>query len=66
MKVDKFKIGHILVDKDLTAIQLAERTGLSRATISHIKTGKSCRYETAEKIAEALGVEVKDFRNYEE
>lgn len=62
MRVDRYKLGHILVDKDMTATQLSELTGLSRATISGIKCGKSCLYETAEKIAEALGVEVKDIR----
>jgi len=62
MRVDRYKLGHILVDKDLTASQLAKRAGLSRATISYIKGGKSCLYETAEKIANVLGVEVKDIR----
>ena len=62
MRVDRYKLGHILVDKDMTATQLSELTGLSRATISGIKCGKSCLYETAEKIAEALGVEVKHIR----
>ena len=62
MRIDRYKLGHILVDKDMTATQLSELTGLSRATISGIKCGKSCLYETAEKIAEALGIEVKDIR----
>lgn len=62
MRVDRYKLGHILVDKNMTATQLAERTGLSRATISCIKGGKSCLYETAEKIANVLGVDVKDIR----
>lgn len=62
MRVDRYKLGHILVDKDLTASQLAKCAGLSRATISCIKGGKSCLYETAEKIANVLGVEVKDIR----
>ena len=62
MRVDRYKLGHILVDKDMTLSTLAELTGLSRATVSGIKCGKSCLYETAEKIAEALGVEVKDIR----
>ena len=44
MRVDRYKLGHILVDKDLTASQLAKRAGLSRATISCIKGGKSCLY----------------------
>ena len=38
MRVDRYKLGHILVDKDLTASQLAKRAGLSRATISCIKS----------------------------
>ena len=62
MRIDRIKFAHAMVDKDMNVSVLAELTGLSRGTISGIKCGKSCLYETAEKIAEALGVEVKDIR----
>ena len=62
MRVDRIKFAHAMVDKDMNVSVLAELTGLSRGTISGIKCGRSCLYETAEKIAEALGVEVKDIR----
>ncbi len=62
MRIDRIKFAHVMVDKDMTVSVLAERTGLSRGTISGIKCGKSCLYETAEKIANVLGVEVKDIR----
>lgn len=65
MRIDRIKFAHAMVDKDMNVSVLAERTGLSRATISCIRGGKSCLYETAEKIAEVLGVEVKDIREVE-
>lgn len=65
MRVDRIKFAHAMVDKDMNVSVLAEFTGLSRGTISGIKCGRSCLYETAEKIAEALGVEVKDIREVE-
>jgi hypothetical protein len=65
MRIDRIKFAHAMVDKDMNVSVLAELTGLSRGTISGIKCGRSCLYETAEKIAEALGVEVKDIREVE-
>lgn len=46
--------------KGFTLVQLAEKSGVSRATLSAVKNGKSCSYDTAVKIAKALGVDVNE------
>lgn len=46
--------------KGFTLVQLAEKSGVSRATLSAVKNGKSCSYDTAVKIAKALEVDVNE------
>lgn len=58
MRIDRIKLVMLLAKKNVTSLQLAEHTGLSRTTISSIKNGKSCTPSTAFKIAKALGVDV--------
>lgn len=57
MQIDKKKLACAMIDADLNTKQLAEKAGLSRATVSYLKNGKSCSEETLEKIAKALKVE---------
>jgi len=45
---------------DLNGNQLAEKAGLSRGTVTAVKTGKSCSMETAQKLAAGLGCQVSD------
>ena len=49
-----------MLDRNQTALQLAEKSGVSRVTISGVKCGKSCSKSTAEKIAKALNVPVEN------
>lgn len=58
MRLDRKKFVCAMLDADINTKQLAERAGVSRATACSIKNGKSCNYETAEKLANALGVSV--------
>lgn len=44
--------------QDMTQKQLAEKAGISRATVNGIKSGRSCSDEVGKKIAKALGVDV--------
>ena len=59
MRICRSKFVSELVKHDLTLAKLSEMSGLSRATLTAIKSGKSCKEETAKKIAEALGVPLK-------
>lgn len=48
-----------MLEKDVTQTTIAEQSGVSRTTINNICAGRSCRPETAQKIADALGVDLK-------
>lgn len=60
MRVDRVKFATELARADLNLKQLAERTNLSRVTITSVKGGKSCSKTTVEKLAEGLGVCIQD------
>lgn len=49
-----------MLDRNQTTLQLAEKSGVSRVTISGVRCGKSCSKDTAEKIAKALNVPVEN------
>lgn len=60
MRIDRVKLVAELTRRDMTQKDLANKTGVSRATINYIKGGKSCSDEVGHKIAAALGVDVTD------
>ena len=60
MRIDRIKFVATLTCKDITCKRLSELSGVSRGTITSVKTGKSCSRETAEKLASGLGVKVSD------
>ena len=60
MRIDRIKFVAALARADLTTVKLAAKIGLSRGTISVVKSGKSCTEKTARKIAEGLGVSLED------
>lgn len=60
MKINKTKLGIAMGMKSLNFTALAKLSGVSRATLSYINNGKSCKPEIAIRIAKALDVEVKD------
>ncbi|MFR3728391.1 helix-turn-helix domain-containing protein [Lacrimispora sp.] len=57
MRIDRKKLVIAMMDRDMNANQLAELTGLSRATISGIRCGKSCAKDTLVRICGALKLE---------
>lgn len=60
MRIDRVKLATALARADLNGNQLAEKAGLSRGTVTAVRTGKSCTAETAGKLASALGVAVSE------
>ena len=58
MRIDRVVFATALAKKDITCKRLAELTGLSRVTITNVKTGKSCSKDTAEKLAAVLGKDI--------
>lgn len=60
MRIDRVKFAAALARADMTMVMLAKKTGVSRCTISVVKNGKSCKEETAQKIASGLGISLVD------
>ena len=58
MRIDRVAFAAALARKDITCKRLAELSGVSRVTITSVKTGKSCSRITAEKLAAVLGREI--------
>lgn len=55
MRIDRVKFAAALASADLKVYELAQRAGVSRPTITAVKSGKSCSKETAEKLVAVLG-----------
>ena len=66
MRVSRKNLMIAMLDKNMSVGQLVEKSGLSRCTVSAVRGGKSCTYETAQKLAKALGVDVTEIMAAEE
>ncbi len=55
MRIDRVKLATAMAREDIGVNALAEKTGLSRYTITAVKNGKSCSERTAQKISAVLG-----------
>lgn len=55
VRIDRVKFAAALAQADLSVKRLAEKSGISRATVTAVKNGKSCSRETADKLAAVLG-----------
>lgn len=60
MNIDGMKVQILMGKSNLSIKELAEKSQISRQTISYIRSGKRCTPVTACKIAAALGVNVED------
>lgn len=60
MNIDKRKLRHIMIDRDVGQKQLSEKSGVSRTVINNVCCGRSCTSTTAMKIAEALNIPLED------
>lgn len=55
MRINRERFAAALVRLDINGKQLAEKAGVSRSTVTAVRTGKSCSAETANKLAAVLG-----------
>ena len=60
MKIDRIKFITELAKQELTLTDFSKKIGVNRTTLSNVKSGKSCRDDIAYKIANGLGVSIKD------
>lgn len=58
MRIDRVAFVTAMARADLNVKELAEKTGLSRVTITSIKGGKSCSTKTAHQLISVLGEEI--------
>ena len=58
MTIDRVKLAAEMARADLNVKRLSELSGLSRATVTGVKSGKSCSKDTADKLASVLGREI--------
>lgn len=58
MRIDRIKFAAALARRDINCKTLGELAEVSRATVTAVKSGKSCSRETAEKLAAVLGADI--------
>ena len=58
MRINRIKLVTEMARQEITQLQLAEQSGLSRTTVSGVQNGRSCSNVTAIKIADALKVPI--------
>ena len=58
MRINRERFAAALVRLDLNGNRLAEKAGVSRGTVTAVRTGKSCSKETAGKLAAVLGDDI--------
>ena len=58
MRIDRVAFAAALARRDINQKRLAEVSGVSRVTITAVKSGKTCSEETARKLAAVLGPEI--------
>lgn len=58
MRIDRVKLIAEMARRDINCNRLVELSGVSRMTITAVRSGKSCSKETAEKLAAVLGREI--------
>ncbi|MCI8397938.1 MAG: helix-turn-helix domain-containing protein [Oscillibacter sp.] len=58
MRIDRVAFAAALARKDITCKKLVELSGVSRVTVTAVKSGKSCSQTTADKLATVLGREI--------
>lgn len=62
MRIDRIKMVCELTRRDWNLKRLAKETGLSRNTLTAIKSGKSCNEVTAKAIASALNLPLDELK----
>ena len=60
IRINIKKLIILMYEHGLNNQQLANKSNVSRVTVSNIKCGKSCSSETVFKIAEALDISIDD------
>lgn len=60
VRIDRVALIAEMARRDINCNRLVELSGVSRVTITSVRSGKSCSKTSAEKLAQGLGVDVAD------
>lgn len=66
MRIDRVKLIAEMARQDIRVAELAEKAGVSRCTITALRSGKSCNTNSIKHVARALGVQVEDLMEVKE
>lgn len=58
IRINRESFAAALARADLNGNQLAAKAGVSRGTVTAVRTGKSCSKETADKLVAILGHDI--------
>ena len=58
MRINRERLAVAMIRAELNGCQLASKAGLSRGTVTAVKTGKSCSKDTALKLVAILGADI--------
>lgn len=58
VRIDRVAFAAALAQRDINCKQLVDLSGVSRVTVTAVKSGKSCSRDTAEKLAAVLGRDI--------
>lgn len=60
MRIDRVKLITEMAKREMKISELADKAGVSRNTVSSVRSGKACSEDSACRIAAALGVDVSE------
>lgn len=60
MKINRIKLIVLMTEKNMSVQELAGKAGITRGTLSAIRTGKTCYAKTAKALADALNVSLEE------
>ena len=58
MRINRERLAVAMIRADLNVNRLAEKAEVSRGTVTAVRNGKSCSFETACKLASVLGEDI--------
>lgn len=58
MRINRERFAAAMVRMNINGNELAEKAGVSRGTVTAVKTGKSCSKATADKLVSVLGKKI--------
>ena len=66
MRIDRVKLIAEMARQEISVKDLAEKSGVSRVTVTSMRSGKSCSDKSVNHVANALGIQVEELMEVKE